>query len=51
LDTQVAIEEAGGPVIPWKPGRSDAVDGTKIVPDGRLPDASQGKERPQGIGT
>lgn len=39
---KVAIEEAGGPVIPWKPGRSDAVDGTKIVPDGRLPDASQG---------
>lgn len=40
---KVAVEEMGGPVIPWRPGRTDAVDGTKTVPDGRLPDASQGQ--------
>ncbi|PNW79135.1 hypothetical protein CHLRE_09g401886v5 [Chlamydomonas reinhardtii] len=38
----VAIEEMGGPTIPWRAGRSDAPDGSKIVPDGRLPDAKQG---------
>jgi len=37
-----AVEEAGGPMIPWRAGRSDADDGTKTVPDGRLPDATQG---------
>jgi len=32
-----AIQEMGGPIIPWKPGR---VDGTaaECTPDGRLPD-------------
>ena len=40
--SKVAIEEMGGPVIPWRPGRTDADDGSKIVPDGRLPDAAQG---------
>jgi len=39
---KVAVEEAGGPVIPWRPGRTDADDGSKSVPDGRLPDATQG---------
>jgi len=29
-------------MIPWRAGRSDADDGSKIVPDGRLPDATQG---------
>ena len=38
----VAIEELGGPVIPWRPGRKDAVDEKDTVPDGRLPDAAQG---------
>ena len=35
-----AIQEMGGPVIPWRPGR---IDGTEehVTPDGRLPDASQ----------
>ena len=37
-----AVEEAGGPMIPWRAGRSDADDGSKTVPDGRLPDATQG---------
>ena len=38
----VAIEEAAGPVIPWRPGRSDKPDGSHCPPDGRLPDASKG---------
>ena len=38
----VAVHELGGPVIPWRPGRKDAVDGKETVPDGRLPDAAQG---------
>jgi cytochrome c peroxidase len=37
----VAIEEMGGPVVPWRPGRSDAADGSACPPDGRLPDASK----------
>ncbi len=32
----------GGPTIPWRPGRSDAIDGAACPPDGRLPDASKG---------
>jgi len=38
-----AIEEMGGPKVPWRPGRSD-YDGTNealLPPDGRLPDASR----------
>ena len=38
----VAIEEMGGPTIPWAPGRSDAPDGSSCPPDGRLPDAALG---------
>lgn len=39
----VAIEEMGGPstAVTFRAGRSDYVDGSKIVPDGRLPDASK----------
>mmetsp|Transcript_13011 Transcript_13011/g.21304 ORF Transcript_13011/g.21304 Transcript_13011/m.21304 type:complete len:356 (-) Transcript_13011:415-1482(-) len=37
----VAIEEMGGPSIPWRSGRSDAPDNTTAPPDGRLPDASK----------
>lgn len=37
----VAIEEMGGPTIPWKPGRRDAASGAECPPDGRLPDASK----------
>lgn len=33
-----------GPVIPWRPGRSDQVSGESCGPDGRLPDASQGSK-------
>ncbi|CAG8695459.1 13240_t:CDS:2 [Funneliformis mosseae] len=38
----VAIQEMGGPTIPWIPGRKDADVATACSPDGRLPDASQG---------
>jgi len=37
----VAVEELGGPKIPWRSGRVDHKDGTKCPPDGRLPDASK----------
>ncbi|KAL2808858.1 heme peroxidase [Aspergillus granulosus] len=35
-----AIQELGGPVIPWRPGRQDR-DVAACTPDGRLPDASK----------
>ncbi|GBC07894.1 hypothetical protein RclHR1_07760009 [Rhizophagus clarus] len=37
-----AIQEMGGPTIPWIPGRKDADAATACTPDGRLPDASKG---------
>ncbi|CAG8553274.1 9477_t:CDS:2 [Paraglomus occultum] len=37
----VAIQEMGGPTIPWIPGRRDA-EAIAATPDGRLPDASLG---------
>ncbi|CAM9252813.1 unnamed protein product [Choristocarpus tenellus] len=40
----VAIEQMGGPVINWRPGRSDS-DKPTTVPDGRLPDADKGSIR------
>ncbi|CAD6503966.1 BgTH12-05708 [Blumeria graminis f. sp. triticale] len=39
----VAIQEMQGPIIPWRPGRSDK-DLSACTPDGRLPDATQGKK-------
>lgn len=38
----VAIEEMGGPNVPWSPGRVDKPDGSHCPPDGRLPDAALG---------
>lgn len=38
----VAIENMGGPVVPWKCGRSDS-DKPTTVPDGRLPNADMGQ--------
>eukprot|EP00051_Salpingoeca_urceolata_P026486 m.477468 g.477468 ORF g.477468 m.477468 type:complete len:327 (+) comp20852_c0_seq1:89-1069(+) len=38
----VAIEEMGGPAIPWTPGRTDKDDGTSCPANGLLPDATQG---------
>jgi cytochrome c peroxidase len=36
-----AIQEMGGPNIPWRAGRADAVSGEACTPDGRLPDATK----------
>ena len=36
-----AIQEMGGPKIPWRPGRIDGF-AAQATPDGRLPDATQG---------
>jgi len=36
-----AIEEMGGPRIPFTPGRKDSPDGSYCPPDGRLPDADK----------
>ncbi|GLC44265.1 hypothetical protein PLESTB_000759000 [Pleodorina starrii] len=38
----VAIEDMGGPTVAWRSGRVDYSDGSKIVPDGRLPNATLG---------
>ncbi len=38
----VSVEYAGGPTIPYKFGRIDAIDGSTSPPDGRLPDADKG---------
>ncbi|KIY53630.1 heme peroxidase, partial [Fistulina hepatica ATCC 64428] len=38
-----AVQEMGGPKIPWRPGRVDGY-ATDATPDGRLPDASQGAD-------
>ncbi|KAG1440170.1 hypothetical protein G6F56_012026 [Rhizopus delemar] len=31
----------GGPTIPWRPGRQDALEAKSCTPDGRLPDATK----------
>ncbi|KAI9473889.1 MAG: heme peroxidase [Benjaminiella poitrasii] len=36
-----AVQELGGPIIPWRPGRQDAEVATSCTPDGRLPDATK----------
>jgi cytochrome c peroxidase len=40
----VAIKEMGGPEIPWKGGRTDYVDDSKLPPRGRFPDGAQGSD-------
>lgn len=39
-----SIKQMGGPDVPWKGGRTDFVDDSKIPPRGRLPDATQGND-------
>jgi len=41
LTAVCAIKVMGGPDVKWRPGRADGVKGSD-VPDGRLPDATQG---------
>ncbi|TFJ80668.1 hypothetical protein NSK_008094 [Nannochloropsis salina CCMP1776] len=43
LASVVAVEFCGGPSIPFRLGRKDAVE-KEVTPDGRLPDAKQGHE-------
>jgi len=42
----VAVQQMGGPEIPWRPGRSDYVasESSKVPANGRLPDAAQGAD-------
>lgn len=41
----VAVEEAGGPVVKFRPGRVDVESGESSPPDGRLPDADKGSRQ------
>lgn len=36
-----ALQELGGPDVPWRPGRKDAEDFHACTPDGRLPDGEK----------
>ncbi|WVR06298.1 cytochrome c peroxidase, mitochondrial [Kwoniella sp. DSM 27419] len=38
-----AIQESGGPTVPWRPGRIDGFE-HHVTPDGRLPDAAQAQD-------
>jgi len=42
LSGAVAIEAMGGPSIPWRAGRVDALDPSAVTPDGRLPEPDAG---------
>jgi len=44
LASYAAIEDMGGPNIPFEAGRVDATEEKACPPDGRLPDASQGRK-------
>jgi len=47
----VAIEEAGGPKIEWKSGRTDSADNKPTAPNDRLPDAGQGADHVRAVMT
>lgn len=50
LGGAVAIEEMGGPTIPWRPGRSDKEEAKLVaLPDGRLPDGDKGADHVRDI--
>eukprot|EP01084_Bolivina_argentea_P250487 419682_1 len=49
LASYVAIEEMGGPSIEFKPGRTDAIDGTSCPAVGRLPDAALGADHVRAV--
>jgi cytochrome c peroxidase len=40
----VAVREMGGPEVPWRGGRTDYVDDSKLPPRGRLPDGAKGAD-------
>eukprot|EP01038_Epipyxis_sp_PR26KG_P015154 gene15154-20414_t len=41
----VAIAKMGGPKIPWRAGRIDEFDPSKVTPNGRIPDADKGSPK------
>lgn len=43
-----AVQEMGGPKIPWRPGRSDRLE-EHCAPDGRLPDGDKGPDHLRNI--
>jgi|ERR1712137_351793 len=49
LASVVAIEAMGGPKIKFTPGRTDSKDNKLCTPDGRLPDASKGRDHIRAI--
>ncbi|KJE93520.1 hypothetical protein CAOG_08766 [Capsaspora owczarzaki ATCC 30864] len=49
LAAVVAIEEMGGPKVPWHGGRVDDADNKRTAPDGRLPDAARGADHVRAI--
>jgi cytochrome c peroxidase len=49
LASIVAIEAMGGPKISFRPGRTDTKDNKLCTPDGRLPDASKGRDHIRAI--
>ena len=48
LAAACAVQEMGGPTIPWRPGRSDR-DESWCTPDGRLPDGAKGQRHLRAI--
>lgn len=38
----MAVKTLGGPDIPWRAGRVDAMDPSAVTEDGRLPEADKG---------
>lgn len=49
LAGNTAIEEMGGPKLPFRGGRTDDPDGTTCPPDGRLPDGDKGAQHVRDI--
>ncbi|ORZ23649.1 heme peroxidase [Absidia repens] len=45
----VAVQELGGPTIPWRPGRKDGLSAESCTPDGRLPDAAKKEDHIRSI--
>lgn len=37
----VAIEDMGGPIVAWRPGRTDCTDAARVPPNTRLPNATK----------
>ncbi|KAG2212333.1 hypothetical protein INT47_001693 [Mucor saturninus] len=44
-----AVQELGGPTIPWRAGRQDALEASQCTPDGRLPDATKKEDHARDV--